>query len=59
MLMPCNIIVYELNHGFCRVMIKDPARIMDLMSNPVAIQAAIHVKEQMEQVIEEIAAINS
>ena len=59
MLMPCNLIVYELKEGFCRVMVKDPARIMDLISNPVAIQAAINVKEQMEQVIEELDAINS
>ena len=54
MLMPCNIIVYELNNGIIRVMIKDPVRVMDLISHPVAIQAAIKVKEQMEEIVEEL-----
>ena len=54
LLMPCNIIVYEVGTTGCRIMVKDPARIMDLVSNPHAIQAAIKVKEQLEQVIEEI-----
>lgn len=54
MLMPCNIIIYELLDNKCRIMVKDPARIMDLMSHPVAIQAAIKVKEQLEQLVEEL-----
>jgi uncharacterized protein (DUF302 family) len=51
---PCNIVIYERRNGQCRIMIKDPARIMDLISSPVAIQAAIRVKEQLEQVIEDL-----
>jgi uncharacterized protein (DUF302 family) len=54
MLMPCNIIVYELNNGTCRIMIKDPVRVMDLISHPVAVQAAMKVKEQMEEIIKEL-----
>lgn len=54
MLMPCNVIVYEVSPNETRVMIKDPARIMDLMNNPIAVQAAINVKDQMEQIIEEL-----
>ena len=51
---PCNIIIYERQGGRCRIMIKDPARIMDLIRNPIAIQAAIKVKDQMEQVIDDL-----
>lgn len=52
LLIPCNIAIYELPQGGCRVMIKDPARIMDLIDSPIAIQASIGVKEQMEQIID-------
>ena len=52
MLMPCNIIVYEPGNGTCRVMVKDPVRIMDLIKNPVAIQAAMKVKDKMEEIVE-------
>ena len=52
LLMPCNIVVYERRDGGCRGMIKDPARIMDMIDNPYTIQAAIEVKEKLEQVIE-------
>lgn len=55
MLMPCNIIVYELDNQKTRVMIKDPLRIMDLIDSPAAIAAAIKVKEQMEEIIEELS----
>lgn len=51
---PCNIIICERPNGRCRIMIKDPARIMDLIRNPVAIEAAIKVKEQLEQVIDDL-----
>ena len=54
MLMPCNIIVYELDNQKIRIMIKDPLRIMDLIDNPAAIAAAMKVKEQMEEIIEEL-----
>ena len=54
MLMPCNIIVYELDNQKIRVMIKDPLRIIDLIDNPAAIAAAMKVKEQMEEIIEEL-----
>lgn len=56
LLIPCNIVVYEHREGGCRVMIKDPARIMDLIDNPYTIQAAIEVKEKLELVVEELAA---
>ena len=51
---PCNIVIYELEGGKSRVMVKDPARFMDLISSPLAIQAAIKVKEQLEEVIEDL-----
>jgi len=54
LLMPCNLIVYELENGGCQVMVKDPARIMDLMDDPVAIEAAIKIKEELEGVVEEL-----
>ena len=54
LLMPCNIIVYELPTGGCRVMIKDPLRIMDMLDAPEAIEAAIKIKEQMEEIVEEL-----
>jgi uncharacterized protein (DUF302 family) len=54
MLMPCNIVIYELNTGKSRIMIKDPLRVMDLISHPVAVEAAMMVKEQMEEIIDEL-----
>jgi len=53
LMIPCNIAIYELPEGGCRVMIKDPARIMDLMQNPIAIQASMEVKEKLEQIIDD------
>jgi uncharacterized protein (DUF302 family) len=54
MLMPCNIIIYELDSQTTRVMIKDPLRIMDLIDSPAAIAAAVKVKEHMEEIIDEL-----
>lgn len=55
LLMPCNIVIYELHSGGCRVMVKDPARIMDMISSPVAIETSINVKCLMEEIIEELS----
>jgi len=55
LLMPCNIIIYELHSGGCKIMIKDPARIMDMISSPVAIETSINVKCLMEEIIEELS----
>lgn len=54
LLMPCNIVIYELKTGGCRVMIKDPVHIMDMIKSPIAIATAINVKCRMEEVIEEL-----
>jgi uncharacterized protein (DUF302 family) len=54
LMMPCNVIVYELQEGGCKVMVKDPALLMDLINNPIAIEASIKVKQQMEEVIAEV-----
>jgi uncharacterized protein (DUF302 family) len=54
LLMPCNIIIYELNSGGCRVMVKDPVRIMDMISSPVAIETSINVRCLMEEIVEEL-----
>lgn len=59
MLMPCNIIVYELDSQKCRIMIKDPLRIMDLIDSPIAIAAAMKVKDQMEEIIDELKTGNT
>ena len=54
LMMPCNVIVYELEQGGCKVMIKDPALIMEMINNPVAIEASIKVKQQMEEIVDEV-----
>ena len=54
LMMPCNVVVYELKSGGCRVMIKDPVLVMDLSNSPLAIEASIKVKEQLEEIAEEI-----
>ena len=54
LLMPCNIVIYELHSGGCKVMVKDPARIMDMISSPIAIETSINVKCLMEEIIEEL-----
>lgn len=55
LLMPCNIAIYELKSGGCRVMIKDPIHIMDIIKSPIAISTAMNVKCRMEEVIEELS----
>ena len=55
LLMPCNIAIYERLEGGCRVMIKDPVHIMDIIKSPLAIAAAINVKNRMEEIIEELS----
>lgn len=54
LLMPCNIVIYEQHTGGCKVMIKDPIRIMDMIASPVAIETSISVKSLMEEIIEEL-----
>lgn len=54
LLMPCNIIIYELKSGGCKVMVKDPLNIMDLIKSPVAIETAMQIKEQLEEMVEEL-----
>jgi len=53
LMIPCNFVIYELPEDGCRVMIKDPARMMDLIQKPMAIQASMGIKEQMEQIIDD------
>ena len=55
LLMPCNIVIYEQHSGGCKVMVKDPARIMDMISSPIAIETSINVKCLMEEIIEELS----
>jgi uncharacterized protein (DUF302 family) len=55
LLMPCNIVIYELHSGGSKVMIKDPIRIMDMISSPIAIETSINVKCLMEEIVEELS----
>ena len=55
LLMPCNIIIYEHQKGGCRIMIKDPVHIMDMITSPTAIETSINVKYLMEEIIEELS----
>lgn len=55
LLMPCNIVIYELHSGGCKVMVKDPARVMDMISSPVAIETSINVKCLLEEMVEELS----
>ena len=54
LLMPCNIIIYELNSGGCRVMVKDPVRIMDMISSFFERFKNNIVRCLMEEIIEEL-----
>lgn len=54
LLLPCNIIVYEELSGQVTVMAKDPVHMMDLLNVADAIEAAIKVKDQLEQLIDEL-----
>jgi len=54
LLMPCNIIIYELKSGGCKVMVKDPLNIMDLIKNPIAIETTMQIKELLEEMVEEL-----
>ncbi len=54
LMMPSNLIIYELQEGGCKVMINDPARVMDLIDSPLAIEASMKINEQLEEIIEEL-----
>lgn len=51
LLLPCNIVVYENDDGEVTVLAKDPARLMDLVDHPLAIVAAIELKEELETIV--------
>ena len=53
LLLPCNIIVYESLDGEVSVMVKDPVHMMDLLNVPGAVEAAIKVKCELEELVEE------
>jgi uncharacterized protein (DUF302 family) len=57
LLMPCILVVYECEQGGCKVMIKDPSLMMELIDGPIAIEATIKIKQQMEEVLEEVLAL--
>ena len=59
LMMPCNLVVYELESGGCRMMVKDQALVMELINNPVAIEASIKVKQQMEAVVEDVSNLGT
>jgi uncharacterized protein (DUF302 family) len=52
LLLPCNVVVYEEDGGRSRVMVMDPAYVMDLVRAPEAIEVAIELKEELEALIE-------
>ena len=54
LLLPCNIVVYEELSGQVVVMVKDPVHMMDLLNVPDAIEAAIKVKAQLEELMAEL-----
>lgn len=54
LLLPCNIIVVEDLEGNVRVLAKDPLHVMDLLNVPVAIEATMLLKDQLEQIIDEL-----
>jgi len=54
LLLPCKIVVYEDSLGQTTVMAMDPARIMDWVRKPGAIEVAIDIKEQIEGIMGEL-----
>jgi len=52
LLFPCHVIAYENHRGQTVVMAVDPAHFMDVFRHPAAIQAAIEIKELLEELIE-------
>lgn len=52
LLLPCNVVVYEEEGGRSKVMVMDPAYVMDLVRAPEAIEVAIELKEELEALVE-------
>jgi uncharacterized protein (DUF302 family) len=54
LLLPCKVAIYEEGAGRCRVMAMDPAWLMDLVRAPEVIEVAIAVKEEVEDLVEQL-----
>lgn len=53
LLLPCSIVVYaDPASGGTVIMARDPARAMDLLRHPTAIEAAMMIKMELESLIE-------
>lgn len=50
---PCHVAVYEDYQHRIQVKVHDPLNIMDHLRHPAAIEAAIVIKEQLENLLEE------
>lgn len=51
LLLPCKVVVYEDSLGQTTVMAMDPARIMDMVRKPGAVEVAIDIKELFEELM--------
>ena len=54
LLFPCHLIHYEDHTGQSVVLARDPARIMDLLRHPVAIETAMLIRDELEALLEEL-----
>lgn len=52
LLFPCHVIAFENHLGRTVIMAVDPAHFMDVLRHPASIQAAIELKELLEDLIE-------
>lgn len=54
LLFPYHLILFCSSRGETVIMVKDPARIMDLLCHPVAIEVAMEIGDMLERVLDEL-----
>lgn len=54
LLFPCHLIAYENHRQQTVIMAVDPAHFMDVLRHPAAIQAAIEMKDLLEELVEKL-----
>jgi uncharacterized protein (DUF302 family) len=54
LLFPCHLVLYEDHRGQTVALARDPARVMDLLRHPLAIETAMMIRDDLEEILEQL-----